>query len=329
MPQKCQNGESIDLLRGGSVVSSLTGAFGSSLRETRVTALLGYLITLNPRPYLELFQFTGEPRLVRLENQHDTGRSDILIETSTGKFIVEAKVDATDAFKQSQKYGGQKVALLSAHRPSQKQRQLRNVVYVHWEDLAKLLEKEAKTQNAGIRFISHDLIQYLKEHHMIREENPVEIYAREINEPTTLTLFLHAQMYGCWYQAGSRLPEARYFAPHFGQRIANMHPGIQVGISYIAKVEAVEVVGDWGNFIDTTIAVRGKAWFNRHRDEVEALKKHPDWDWKSDKKRTFIYVGEPRLVFSPPVKKENIQGGRGHLSKTFLTFDHLYKAWGC
>lgn len=329
MSSRKQASDQIDLLRGGAVVSSLTGAFGSSLRETRVTALLGYLIALNPKPYLELFKFSGTARSVRLENQHQSGRSDILIETSTGRFIVEAKVDATDAFKQSQKYGGQKVALLSGHRPSSKQRGYRNVTYTHWEELATVLQKEAKSQNAGIRFISNDLIQYLKEHHMIREENPVEIYAREINEPTTLTLFLHAQMYGCWYQAGSRLPEARYFAPHFGQRIANMHPGIQVGISYIAKVESVEVVGDWDNFVDTTIAVRGKAWFKRHKDKVEALKKHPDWDWKCDKKRTFIYMSEPRLVFSPPVKKEKIQEGKGWLSKTFLTFDGLYKAWGC
>ncbi|MGJ8640727.1 MAG: hypothetical protein ACSHYA_15160 [Opitutaceae bacterium] len=329
MPNPPTTNEQIDLLRGGALVSSLTGAFGSSLRETRVTALLGYLIALNPKPYIALFGFSGTPRSVMLENQHDTGRSDILIETSEGHFIVEAKVDATDAFIQSQKYGGRKVALLSGHRASSKQKKHRSVVYTHWEDLAKLLAKESKSKNAGIRFISNDLIQYLKEHHMIREENPVEIYAREINEPTTLTLFLHAQMYGCWYQAGSRLPEARYFAPHFGQRIANLHPGIQVGISYIAKVESVEVVDDWHNFVDTTVAVRGKAWFNRHEAEIVALKNHKDWDWKNGKKRTFIYMSEPRLVFSPPVKKENIQGGRGHLSKYFLTFDHLYKAWGC
>jgi hypothetical protein len=38
--------ERIDLLRAGSVVSSLAGAFGNELRETRLTAMLGYLIAL-------------------------------------------------------------------------------------------------------------------------------------------------------------------------------------------------------------------------------------------------------------------------------------------
>jgi len=36
----------IPLMRGGEIVSTLTGAFGQSLRETRLTALLGYLIAL-------------------------------------------------------------------------------------------------------------------------------------------------------------------------------------------------------------------------------------------------------------------------------------------
>src|SRR5580658_10978063 len=40
MKMRIPNVEQIDLLRGGSVVSSFAGAFGSALRETRLTALL-------------------------------------------------------------------------------------------------------------------------------------------------------------------------------------------------------------------------------------------------------------------------------------------------
>lgn len=321
--------EQIELLRGGSIVSSLSGAFGSSLRETRITALLGYLIALNPAPYLALFRFPGVAGSVSLESQHETGRSDILIETTEGRCVVEAKVDATDALEQSKKYGALKTALLSGHRASPKQKNQKNVAYVHWEELVELLRKDSRSSHAGIRFVSGDLIQYLEEHNMIREQNPVEIYAREINEPTTLTLFLHARMYGCWYEAGSNLPKARYFAPHFGMKIANLHPGIHIGISYIAKIEQIEVVDDWDSFIAATTSVRGKAWYNKHKAEIDALEKHPDWDWNCGKKRTFIYMGAPRLVFSPSVKKENLQDGKGWLSKRFLSFDELFEAWGC
>jgi len=55
--------EEIELLRGGSVVSTFAGAFGGSLRETRLTALLGYLISLEPRSFLDLFGFTGNATL--------------------------------------------------------------------------------------------------------------------------------------------------------------------------------------------------------------------------------------------------------------------------
>lgn len=39
--------ERIDLRRGGSVVSSFAGAFGSALLETQLTAMLGYVIALD------------------------------------------------------------------------------------------------------------------------------------------------------------------------------------------------------------------------------------------------------------------------------------------
>jgi hypothetical protein len=94
----------IELMRGGDVVSTLTGAFGQSLQETRLTAMLGYLIALNPRPFLNLFGFRGVPQRVCLEKRHDEGRSDILVETNIGKGIIEAKVDATDPLVQSQRY---------------------------------------------------------------------------------------------------------------------------------------------------------------------------------------------------------------------------------
>lgn len=40
--QAIDDTERIDLLRSGSLVSSLAGAFGNALRETRLTAMLGY-----------------------------------------------------------------------------------------------------------------------------------------------------------------------------------------------------------------------------------------------------------------------------------------------
>jgi hypothetical protein len=59
------------------------------------------------------------------------------------------------------------------------------------------------------------------------------------------TVVLNRMAVVCTYQEGSRMAEALYFAPHFGQAIARNHPGVRVGISYIARIESIEVVESW------------------------------------------------------------------------------------
>src|SRR2546423_4553690 len=110
--RKSADEEEIQLLRGGSVVSSFAGAFGSSLRETRLTAMLGYLVALDPQPFCGIFGFRGNPRSVSLETRHESDRSDILVDTTEGRGIIEAKVTGTDPFRQSLKYPAKWRALL-------------------------------------------------------------------------------------------------------------------------------------------------------------------------------------------------------------------------
>ena len=309
-------------------MSTFVGAFGGSLKETRLTALLGYLIALEPEPFLKIFGFKGKPRAVQLENQEATGRSDIRVETSLGVGIVEAKVGASDPLKQCQKYPCKWRALLTQqYRPINSSKGQRDVKYVHWAHLGNLLKTLSHSKNARVRFISQDLTAYLEENHMIKQRESVEIYAREINEPVSLTVFLKAHMYGCWYEEGSRLSEALYFAPHFAYTISNIHAGVHLGISYIAKVEQVEVVETWQDFQTAVITLRGKKWWLKHLNELKPLK--TDWDWSTGRKRVFLFLAQPRLVFNPPVQKEKLQKGTGFLSKRFHSFDELFSAWGC
>jgi hypothetical protein len=318
--------ERIDLLRSGSLVSSLAGAFGNALRETRLTAMLGYLVALEAERFCEIFAFRGRPLSVSLETRHAADRSDILIETTAGRGVVEAKVSAADPFRQSLKYPAKWRVLLTEHTPSGKQTRLRGVKYLRWRDLVGLLQQLGRSPDNRLRFVSQDLLSYLEEHAMIKTNKSVEIYAREINNEETLALFLKAQMYGCDYQKGSRLAEALYFAPHFGQHIARNHPGVQVGISYIASIERVEVVETWKDLLQAVREVRGKHWLNGHMALLHPL--HRGWDWH-DTKRNFLFLSTPRLVFNPPVLKENLQKGSGWLSKRFFSFDTLFAAWGC
>lgn len=317
--------ERIDLLRGGSVVSSFAGAFGSKLRETRLTAMLGYLIALEPKPFCATFGFHGTPLSVGLETRHVRDRSDILIRTTAGLGVIEAKVSAADPLRQAKKYPAKWRVLLTQYTASVKQKRRHGVKYLRWRDLEEPLQKLAASADKRVRFVSSDLLSYLEEHAMIKTKESAEIYAREINNEETLALFLKAQIYGCPYQKSRRLAEARYFAPHFAQRIARKHPGVQVGISYVAKIERVEVVETWKELLQAVREVRGKQWLNSHMPLLKPLRR--GWEWPG--KRNFLFFSTPRLVFNPPVLKENLVEGAGFLGKLFFSFDTLFEAWGC
>jgi len=316
--------ERIDLLRGGALVSSLASSFGAGLRETRLTAMLGYLAALEPGRFCELFGFKGTPRSVALETRHKQDRSDILISTTDGVGIVEAKVGRHDPFDQSLKYSARWRVLLTEHFPTEKDRSRKDCRYLRWRDLIPVLKILKKSTRSNVRFVSHDLERYLTEHKMIPKTESVEIYAREINEQTTLELFLHGQMYGCNYEANSRLPEALYYAPHFGKLIARNYPGIHAGISYVAKIESVEVTESFQQLCEIACQIRGKAWFKRNSHLILPVKK---WSW--EKRKSFLFLEPPRLVFNPPIYKGKLQKGSGWLSKRVFSFDEFFEAWGC
>jgi hypothetical protein len=317
--------EYIPLLRGGGIVSSLSGAFGSSLRETRLTAMLGYLIALAPEQFLKIFRIYGTINSVSLETNHSQGRSDILIETTNGIGIIEAKTGGSNPHKQSMKYPAKWRVLITQYMPSEQEKALKNTRFIQWSVIGELLTELSKSLNPKVKFVSSDLHSYLEDYHMIKAKESVEIYAREINEPHTLVLFLKAQLYGCNYEKNSKLPEALYFAPHFGKRVAKNYPGIHVGLSYIARIETVEVLETWKQLSKTIQLIRGKSWLTKNRESLSPI--HKKWDWKKNRKRSFLFLGPPRLVFNPPVKKESLQKGKGWLSKRFLSFDELFSAW--
>lgn len=317
--------EQIELLRGGSVVSSLTGAFGRTIKETRLTAILAYLMALEPMPFLERFGFQGSASSISIESNEEEGRSDIRVETTKGIGIIEAKLGGHNPYKQSTKYKANWRILLTQYRPSEQEKDLINIRYISWPEIGDLLIGLSKSLNWKTKFISRDILDYLETHKMIKAKETVEIYAREINEPVSLKLFLKACLYGEPYKKNSRLTQALYFAPHFGKNIRRDYPGVHRSISYIAKIERVELVDSWNNLLHVIQHNIGKIGLKQNKPFIDPLRK--SWRWEKGKKRFFLFLGEPRLVFNPPVQKECLQKGKGWLSKRFLSFDELFCAW--
>ena len=158
---------------------------------------------------------------------------------------------------------------------------------------------------------------------MIKGRDAVEIYAREINEPTSLRMFLHAGVFGCENSKGSKVGEALYFAPHFGKRIERDYPGVHRGISYIARIEAVEPTACWDDFKQVIVRHRGLAWFKKYAKTFRAVR------WlRSRKEHLILLLSEPQLVFTPAIRKDTLQGGSGWLSKRYFTFKEFFEVWG-
>jgi len=160
--------ERIPLLRCEKIISTLAGAFGGSLRETRLTALLGYIIALHPEPFFPLLGFKGKLLDVSLESSFDKNRTDILVKTSEGDGIIEAKVNSIDPFKQSLKYNARWRVLLTQNIAHSHRNKPRNVKYLRWQDVARILIRLKTSNNAIVKFLSNDLLHYLEEHQMIR-----------------------------------------------------------------------------------------------------------------------------------------------------------------
>jgi hypothetical protein len=89
--QPSRDADRIELLRGGAVVSSLAGSFGSALRETRLTAMLAYVMAIEPERFCEIFAFRGRPISVSLETRHESDRSDVLVETTAGLGLIASR----------------------------------------------------------------------------------------------------------------------------------------------------------------------------------------------------------------------------------------------
>ena len=163
---------------------------------------------------------------------------------------------------------------------------------------------------------------------MIKNSESLEIYAREINEPITLELFIKGQIYGCRFEQRNKVAEAQYFAPHFGVWIAKQQPGIFAGISYVARIELVFVATTWREFKDGVCESRGRHWWKSHRKLMRDLQN--DWNWSKNVQRSFLLLGEPRLVFNPPIRKENLRRDKSKvvfIPRSF-SFDELFAAWG-
>lgn len=317
----------IDVFRGGKVVSSLLSTFSVNIRETRLTAMIGYLLSRIPEQIIKLFDLpssVGQARTISIENNQKLKRTDIEIKTSNSTIIVEAKVSYSNPKKQAKNYKGKYKILLTNYHPKLSQRKFSSIKYFSWQSFSEKLEVISKHKNPVIKFLINDIINHLERHKMIKKKNNTEVFIRNLNEEYSTNLFLLGHLYACPFEKSERRYEALYFAPIFGGKITKLHPGVKKGVSYIAKIENVEIVQSTKELLTILKKHKGKVWLKKYQQLL--FKSYPRKLLKNNKFSFFI-LAKPHLIFNPPISKQVLQGGKGRLSKLYYSFDDLFNAW--
>ena len=231
----------VQLRRGKELVTDIFSAIGD-LRETRLTAALGFLIAKAPHAFGRLFlDKASYVEEVRIEEPEDRSRYDVVIRTSTKLVIVEAKVGYLQAPSQIRRYvralrkqEGKKTYLYLLDQGSERLQteidQIRKefpncFVYPKtWSEIGAVIQRECRSRKLQkmapqVVAIAQELVKHLKENQMA-ESNGKEIYIRQLSGDS-LELFFRYQIYKCQSKFAKSALQHLYFAPLFTARAPN------------------------------------------------------------------------------------------------------------
>lgn len=299
-------------------VSNLLSALGQ-LKETNLSAVLGYLFYLNPSLSEKVFKIKDPIEKVYIESQskEKENRYDIVLESFKRQYYIEIKIDehspdqlhrylksSKDLFIVGQKLGTHKVHSSLRER------------FVDWSALVELLLKSKTTGKKANYFYNalvDEFILHLKENNMVKGSLK-DVYLRDLSGDSVewyfnrCVFFTQAKFYD-----GSK--NARYFAPYLtasnkkGDR-STVFRSLGVGISFVSKIEDRSI----GTPRELRAMMLAKKWNKKEIDSVFAIQK-----WKDNTRTKFaiFFLDNPMRLFQRPVTKEDLWGVAGGAMPSF------------
>lgn len=258
----------VPLRRGREEISNFFSALGD-LRETRLTAALGYLIAKAPSTFASIFLGRGvRVDEVQIEEREKQNRYDLVVRTPRKLVVVEAKVGYLQAPDQVRRYirklvrsePNRKAILFLLDKGSEPlQTELKDyklefprcsVKQKTWSEIARVVDKACHAKKLQkelpeVAAIGTELVNYLRETHMVQAQIK-EIYIRQLSGPS-LELFFQHHIYKCQSRFAKNALQHLYFAPLFTAKAPrdfaerSMMP-IEKGLCYIARIEHGRVV---------------------------------------------------------------------------------------
>ena len=301
------------LLRGNyTQVSNFLSSFGR-IKETNLSAMIGYLIHLNPRIAEDLFKIQLPVQVVSLESSGagHGNRFDIIIENSKKQYLIEVKI-GTHSPEQLHKYRKNSPDIITIGSRLQSHlvnRQLHSRFF-DWNQVADcLLKCKIKGRNANHFFnaLVDDFIFHLKENNMIRGSLK-DVYLRDLSGDS-VEWYFNQRIYTGQAKFFDGARNARYFAPYLtGSN--NKESGLSVfralgiGISFVSKIESSALISPKELY---SVLIKRK-WTRREIQEFYAGNK---WRVGSNKDQAVLFLEKPMRLFQRPVTKYDLWGIAG------------------
>jgi hypothetical protein len=329
------------LSRAHREVGSFLSVLGS-LRETRLTAVLGFLVSRFPEEFGPLLGFRPLPAdEISVEETDGGERYDVLVRRSGETHIIEGKIGPTQRVDQLLRYiksirrsHGRRPALTvvddgsefcqSRHRAFQKvEQQVKSLRFVTWSQVAAVCSVIATKRRNQIAdpvgvAIAGEMATHLKENNMTTD-------LRDVSDTYSVQLYFRHNVYKCQSKFYKSAQRNLYFAPYFTRKMAdaisqdNLVP-VGEGISFVSRIGKVQV-------IDTqdVLAYFKASKHPKPKEAAELIRKS-----HRAKEVLLMTLGEPRLMFVSPVTKAKltrvIPFGTGAMGSRSCSFDDLLAA---
>lgn len=288
-------------------VNNFLSSFGE-VKETRLSSILGYLISLEPKIGEDLFNLKSSITKVFLEKgaTNSSDRNDLMIFTSDNKtHCIEIKIDRfTD--RQLNRYYKEFKSLHVIGNHEQINKTIKDKLGSSntWQDVVKVLKPylKSKKTNHDVKFLITNIISYLGENRMIKHEFK-DIYIRDLSG-TSVDVYFSQNFYQCQSKFFDSISKCRYFAPYLsksnqrGER-ESIYKVLGIGISYFSKIKSVNLLKG----SEITAFLKLNDYTKQHIDKI--FDNSEDLRKSGKQQRTIILLEDPiRLVQKPITKKE-------------------------
>lgn len=324
----------VPLFRNSKSVNNLFSALGD-LRETTLTACLGYLISEYPESFGSLFVPKGHSiqRVIVEHHDNDTDRYDVVIVCDKSSVTLEAKLGFRQQSKQVDRYlnnlkkkSGLQLLDQGSHDACTWVRTLKGPKPITWADACAHLEKTIRTKaaqrNEAAWGVAQEFIKYLEANRMSNSMDR-EIYVRDMSGDSISLLFQH-KIYKCQPKFYSSAVGNRYFAPYFTTKA----PGdfsqvsmirIEKGISWIFPIKKIELVKN----SEVIPLLRKDGRSNPKEIAKKILRGHS----RLHKEVLIFFLEDPFMAFMTPISKTKL-GLTGAMGSRNFTFRTLFSAAG-